>query len=253
MRESAEFKISFASSSSPTKREKKQRAARRFDKNRKSQPGRTHHEREKKVKTNFALIAAHLRNHRHPLTGELPSESELFQRIRQRLISIHRSGVLLFILFKKKSLLCCRRRFGSERRARDSSRITRGMRELYKKCPLSLCVCVCIYISSLKPSCVVTRVFFLRARATTLFSLFAAKVVEDYMEENISVFDIRKAGKKYACVGKSFFRLILHSNRAGKIASRLSHPVPAKYALNAHSRAESVYVFQLLLSSQASV
>jgi len=99
MRESAEFKLSFASSSSPTKREKERRAALRFDKNRKSQPGRTHREREKKIKTNFALIAAHLRNHRHPLTGELPSESELFQRIRQRLISIHRSGVFLFILF----------------------------------------------------------------------------------------------------------------------------------------------------------
>ena len=44
-----------------------------------------------------------------------------------------------------------------------------------------------------------------------------------------------------------------NSNGAGKIASHLSHPVPAKYALNAHSRTESVYVFQLLLSSQASV
>ena len=144
MRESAEFKISFASSSSssPTKREKERRAARRFDKNRKSQPGRTHREREKKIKTNFALKAAHLGNHRHPLTGKLPSESELFQRIRQRLISIHRSGVLLFIYLKKSCV--CRRRFGSERRARDSSRITRGMRELKKMSPLSLSLSLCV-------------------------------------------------------------------------------------------------------------
>ena len=112
MRESAEFKISFASSSSssPTKREReKERREQRVALRQKSKipTGKnTHHrEREKKVKTNFALKAAHLGNHRHPVTGKLTSESELFQRIRQRLISIHL--VRACSLFKKKKRVCC--------------------------------------------------------------------------------------------------------------------------------------------------
>jgi len=176
MRESAEFKISFASSSSssPTKREReKERREQRVALRQKSKipTGKnTHHrEREKKVKTNFALKAAHLGNHRHPLTGKLTSESELFQRIRQRLISIHL--VRACSLFKKKKSLLCPVVVldGSERRARASSRITRGMRELQKKTvtPLCVCVCVCFFLSNELYG--VTRVFF-----SALFSLFAA-------------------------------------------------------------------------------
>lgn len=136
MRESAEFKISFASSSSsPTKRERERKneesSASRFDKNRKSQPGRTthHRAREKKVKTNFALKAAHLGNHRHPLTGKLPSESELFQRIRQRLISIHLVRACSYL--KKKSCCALSSFWMDPRDARAILHVkTRGMREL---------------------------------------------------------------------------------------------------------------------------